>query len=368
MKRAKHDRISRRKFMMQSAAIGVGISSASTSAFGKQADERQTRGADLMSQNSQALLDRFGLKYPIFQAAPGGEALAMAVANAGGMGAISLTWDTPEQAFDLVARMNEATKGNYYANFVLHFEPKTLDKALEAGCPVIQFSWGIPDAEIVSRVRGAHAKLGIQVSSKLNVEKALEQDPDFLICQGLEAGGHVQAMSSLNDTLEEVLAMSGDVPVVAAGGISTGHDIRRVMRAGAAGAVLGTRFMATQESDAHDVYKESLVDANDDSTAYTICFNRDWNAAHRVLRNRTFLDWEAEGCPNIGSKPREDDVVADHPIFGPAMRYETVPPMQGHVGALEEMAMYAGEGVGKVNDLPTANELIARLWNEFQNT
>ena len=85
------------------------------------------------------------------------------------------------------------------------------------------------------------------------------------------------------------------------------------------------------------------------------------------MRNSTFLDWEAEGCPGIGSKPGEDDVVADHPIFGPAMRYETVPPMQGHKGALEEMAMYAGQGVGKVNDLPTASNLIVRLWDEFEN-
>jgi nitronate monooxygenase len=368
MKQTKDGRRSRRNFMMQSAAMSVGISGASISAFGQQADERQPKGVGVVSENSRALLDRFGLKYPIFQAAPGGEALAVAVANAGGMGAISLTWDTPEQVFDLVTRMNEATKGNYYANIVLHFEPRTLDKALEAGCPVVQFSWGIPDTEVVSRIRSADARLGIQVSSRLNAKKALERDPDFLICQGLEAGGHVQAMSPLNDTLQEVLEMSGDVPVVAAGGISTGHDIRRVINAGASGALLGTRFMATQESDAHDVYKDSLVDANDDSTAYTICFNRDWNAAHRVLRNSTFLDWEAEGCPDAGSKPREDDVVADHPIFGPAMRYETVPPMQGHEGALEEMAMYAGEGVGKVNDLPTASDLITRLWNEFENT
>jgi nitronate monooxygenase len=368
MNKAKQDRISRRSFLVKGGALSIGIPGASIAAVDQQTDERHTRGAGILSDSSRILLDRFGLKYPIFQAAPGGEALAIAVADAGGMGAISLTWDTPEQAFDLVTRMNEATNGNYYANIVLHFEPKTLDKALEAGCPVIQFSWGIPDTETVFKIRSAYAKLGIQVSSSLNAKKALEHGPDFLICQGLEAGGHVQAMAPLEDTLREVLEMSGDIPVIAAGGISTGHDIRRVMNIGASGALLGTRFMATQESDAHDIYKESLVDASDKSTAYTICFNRDWNAAHRVLRNSTFLEWEADGCPGAGSKPREDDVVAEHPIFGPAMRYETVPPMQGHQGAPEEMAMYAGVGVGNVNDLPTTKDLIARLWNEFENT
>lgn len=363
----KGDHVSRRHFIRQSAALGVGISGVSIPAFGQQANEGHTREGVVMSENRRQLLTRFGLKYPIFQAAPGGEALAVAVANSGAMGAISLTWDSPEQTFELVSRMNEATKGNYYANYVLHFEPKTLDKALEAGCPIIQFSWGIPNKGVVARVREAGAKLGIQVSSKRNAEKALALDPDFLICQGLEAGGHVQATAALGATLLEVLELAHDVPVVAAGGISTGHDIRRVINAGASGAVLGTRFMATQESDAHDIYKSSLLNAGEDSTAYTICFNRDWNAAHRVLRNSTFLDWEAEGCPDTGNKPREDDVVADHPIFGPAKRYETVPPMQGHEGAPEEMAMYAGQGVSMVNDLPTANELIVRLWNEFEN-
>jgi nitronate monooxygenase len=368
MKTIKVDRISRRKFMVQGAALSAGISGVPNSASGHQADERQTNGRGVLSEKNQEFLNRFGLKYPIFQAAPGGEALAVEVANSGAMGAISLTWDSPDQVFELVTRMNEATKGNYYANYVLHFEPSSLDNALEAGCPIIQFSWGVPNPKIVSRIRDADAKLGIQVSSRLNAEKALERQPDFLICQGLEAGGHVQAMSPLNETLQEVLELSRGVPVLASGGISTGHDIRVVLNAGALGAVLGTRFMATRESDAHDIYKESLVDADEDSTAYTICFNRDWNATHRVLRNSTFLEWEAEGCPDSGSKPGEDDMIADHPVFGPAMRYETVPPMQGHEGAPEKMAMYAGQGVGNVNDLPTANDLVARLWTEFENT
>jgi nitronate monooxygenase len=360
--------MSRRKFMRQSAVLSLGLAGTPISTLGQQPVDSRTKEGRTLNENSQEMLTRFGLKYPIFQAAPGGEALAVAIANSGAMGAVSLTWDTPEQTFDVVTRMNEATEGNYYANYVLHFEPKTLDRALEAGCPIIQFSWGIPKKHIVAKVRNAGARLGIQVSSKLNAEKAMELDPDFLICQGLEAGGHVQATLPLADTLQDVLRLAGATPVLVAGGISTGQDLRLALESGASGAVLGTRFMATKESDAHDVYKNSLVEASEDSTVYTICFNRDWNAAHRVLRNSTFLDWEAEGCPDTGSKPKEDDVVAEHPVFGKAMRYETVPPMQGHEGALEEMAMYAGQGVGQVNDLPSAGELLERLWREFERS
>lgn len=320
-----------------------------------------------LSENSRLLLDQFNLEYPIFQAAPGGEELAIAVSNSGGMGAVGLSWDSEKHAVATVKRMCEATNGNYYANYVLHFEPETLNKVLDAGCRIIQFSWGIPSKNIVAGIRNADARFGVQVTSKLNAKKALEHDPDFLICQGLEAGGHVQATSPLFTTLQDILELAGNIPVLAAGGISTGNDIRQAINAGASGVILGTRLMATRESDAHDAYKKILVDASEGSTVFTVCFNRDWKAVHRVLINRTFLDWEAEGCPSTGSKPREDDVVADHPVFGKAMRYESMPPMKGHEGALEEMALYAGEGVHKVNDLPSAHELLVRLWAEFEN-
>lgn len=358
---------SRRGFIQKTAALTVGMA-ASAGATGGQlpGDPGGEQMVDVLDK-SEAIKSQFSLKYPIFQAAPGGEALAIAVANSGAMGAVSLSWSTPEHTFDLIKRMNEATAGNYYANFVLHFETTSLDKALEAGCPHVQFSWGIPDEETVRKIRAAGAGLGIQVSSGPSTVEALERDPDFLICQGLEAGGHVQATAELRPSLTAVLEAAGDVPVLAAGGISNGHDVRRIMEQGASGAVLGTRLMATRESDAHDVYKQQLLDADNDSTIYTICFNRDWNAMHRVLRNSTTRDWEAEGCPNMGSKPGESDVVADHPEFGPAMRYETIPPMVGHAGNLDEMAMYAGQGVGDVNDLPPAAELIERIWKEFEN-
>ena len=184
----KKDTTSRRNFIKKSAALGIGISAAPLSVAGDQTDEQSHKGRGSLTTKSQELLDRFNLKYPIFQAAPGGEELAAAVANSGGMGAVALSWDTDEQAVAIVSRLNQATNGNYYANYVLHFEPRSLDKVLDTGCPIVQFSWGIPDESMVTRIRNAGAKLGIQISSLQNAEKALEHDPDFLICQGLEAG------------------------------------------------------------------------------------------------------------------------------------------------------------------------------------
>lgn len=362
-----HNNTSRRSFMKNSAAIGVGLSVASASASTPALPGNDAQRKSALSEQSKKLLRDFGLKYPIVQAAPGGADLAVAVANAGGMGAVSLGWSSPDGAFDTVTKMNAATQGNYYANYVLHFDPVSLDKALEAGCPTVQFSWGIPNRIIVSKIRAAGARLGVQVSSRLGAEKALALNPDFLIAQGLEAGGHVQATSSLSDALQEILELADIVPVIASGGISTGHDIRRVLNSGASAAILGTRFMATKESNGHDAYKTALVKAGESDTTYTNCFNRDWDATHRVLKNDTFLNWEAEGCPLKEGKPGEEDIVATHPQMGGVTRYSIMYPVAGHEGTVEDQAMYAGQGVQDIDDTPSAGDLIKRLWSEFNN-
>lgn len=357
---------SRRNFLKTSSIATLGL----TTAFGassKESEATEKKEPGVLNESSKKLLALFNLKYPIFQAAPGGEDLAITIANAGGMGALSLGWYSPEESHEMVLKVKNATKGNFYANYVLHLGTDSLDKALEAGCRTIQFSWGIPKAEMVKRIRAAGARLGIQVSSKLNTEAALERNPDFIICQGLEAGGHNQGTSYIADVLGEVVEAASGVPVLVAGGISTGHDMRTVMQQGAAGVVMGTRFMATQESDAHNLYKKRLVEAGEKSTVYTNCFNLEWNAMHRVLRNDTFNKWEAQGCPLPGNKPGENDIVATHPVWGSIKRYSSGSPFPDMTGDIEDMAMYAGEGVSRVNEILLASELIGRIWQEFEN-
>lgn len=320
-----------------------------------------------LNESSKRLLSLFNLKYPFFQASPGGEILAIAMAKAGCMGSIQLTWEEPEDAYQIVLRLNKETKGNYYANYVLHFEPMSFGKAIEAGCKNFQFSWGLPDNEIVSKIKSIEGKFGVQVSSKLNAEKALDLKPDFLFCQGIEAGGHVQGTQYQQDVLPDVLKLAGEVPVLVSGGVSTGADIRKYLKIGAAGVVMGTRLIATKESDMSDFYKQKLVDAGENSTVYTNCFNNSWDAMHRVLRNSTFLKWEAAGCPLKGKKPGEGEVIAKGASGYDIIRYSGHEPTQGVTGDLEAMIMYAGEGVTLVKDIPSAGDLIERLWKEFEN-
>ena len=134
---------------------------------------------------------------------------------------------------------------------------------------------------------------------------------------------------------------------------------------GAAGAMLGTRFVATVESRAHDVYKHRILSSRGDDTALTICFDGGWsNAPHRVLRNGTLEGWESAGCPSPGRRPGEQDAIADSSTGDPILRYEDTAPKVGMTGQLEEMALYCGTGAGKINDIPSAGELVRRLWSD----
>jgi NAD(P)H-dependent flavin oxidoreductase YrpB (nitropropane dioxygenase family) len=183
---------------------------------------------------------------------------------------------------------------------------------------------------------------------------------DFLICQGTEAGGHVQSTTPLHDLLPAVVEASDGIPVIAAGGLATREDVTRVLSWGASGAMLGTRFVATQESRAHPLYKAALLEGTE--TALTVCFSGGWaQAAHRVLRNATIEAWEAAGSPPEGARPGEGEVVAQAASGEPILRYEDTAPRVGMTGNIAAMCLYAGTGVGKITDLPSASAVVAVL-------
>jgi nitronate monooxygenase len=209
--------------------------------------------------------------------------------------------------------------------------------------------------------------MGVQVTNAAGAQRAIDLGADFLICQGVEAGGHVQSTTPLSELLPRVVETAHGLPVIAAGGIGDGADIARALRAGAAAAMLGTRFVATQESRAHDAYKRRLLDATASDTALTVCFDGGWPyAAHRVLRNPTLERWEAAGSPPAPHRPGEGDLLGHTPTKEPIFRYEDTAPRQGFTGDVLEMCLYAGTSCAAIHDLPPAADLVARLWAECE--
>src|SRR5437667_7100281 len=205
---------------------------------------------------------------------------------------------------------------------------------------------------------------GMQVTSKESARAALDLGADYLVCQGTEAGGHVQASRGLYEALPKVLEEAKQKPVIASGGIGNGEGIRKALLAGASAAMLGTRFVATIESNGHPVYKQAILAAHAQDTALTVCFQDGWPATHRALRNRTFVLWDAAGCPPPGKRPGEGESIATRPDGTKVLRYDWRSPFRGMEGAVTECALYAGLSVGFIKDLPAAGELVERLWQE----
>lgn len=283
------------------------------------------------------------------------------VSESGGLGTLALSWTEPAMAAKLVKQVKARTSAAFAANFVLSFEPLALTAALEAGVPVVTFSWGLP-GPLVKTVHSFGAAVGVQVGTIEGARCALDSGCDFVICQGIEAGGHVQSSTPLRALLPRVTDYVRTIPICAAGGLTDRSDIEEVVSLGARAAMLGTRFVASTESRAHPAYKAALLAADSRDTVVTGCFDGDWPyALHRVLRNTTLLTWETAGCPPTGRRPGDGDVVATRKSGTSVRRYDDAPPDADMQGDVLACCLYAGAGVGKITGIQSARELVRDL-------
>src|SRR2546422_537644 len=120
--------------------------------------------------------------------------------------------------------------------------------------------------------------------SKEEAQAAVDSGCDLVIAQGIEAGGHIRGKIGLIALLDRVLS-SIDVPVIAAGGISSGRAMAAALAAGASAVRVGTRFAASEEAGPHPVYAKAMINAEAQDTVFTEEFSTGWpNAPHRVIR------------------------------------------------------------------------------------
>lgn len=325
---------------------------------------------------STPLRDVLDIDHPIVQAPIGSATrpeLAAAVSNAGGLGTLAVTWRPPEQAAEFVERTAGLTDAPFAVNVVLDPDAKEvttedhLDAVLGAGVPLVSFSFGHA-APYIERVHEAGAKALVTVGSADDAERAADAGADVIVAQGWEAGGHVQSQVAtlpLVPRVDDVV----DVPVVAAGGIADGRGVAAVLAAGADGAWLGTRFVATEEAAVEPLYRERVVGADETDTVYSELFDGGWNGVpHRVIRNSTVEAWENAGRPESGERPGEGEVVAAYPGGVPIERYGDDLPMEGVEGDLEALALYAGQSSGLTEDVRPAAAVVEELVEAAEST
>lgn len=314
---------------------------------------------------SSVFVETFGTKAPLIQgpmSGTSGPALVAAVANAGGLGMLPVWGRSVADAQSMIAETRALTDGPFGVNLRSDF--KQLDHiamAAGSGAPIIHLFWGDPGPSAAA-VRAANATLIVTVDDADAAKAALDAGAAALIAQGVEAGGHVLSETPRDELLSTVLDLAGAVPVIAAGGLSTSGDVARVVAAGAAGALCGTRFVASDEADAHDAYKQALINAGANATVRTKVFDIGWpDAPLRALRNSTYDMWEAAGCPESGQRPGEGDIVMTFSNGEGLPRYHAMAPKRGMSGEFEAAVMYAGTGVESVRDIRPAADIVAEL-------
>ena len=130
---------------------------------------------------------------------------------------------------------------------------------------------------------------------------------------------------------------------------------------GADGVVLGTRFLATIESNAHPLYKKRVLEANEEDTVRTTLFGYGWpNAPHRTIRTAFVEEW-------LGKEERGNESRPDEPVIGetriggqpvPVVRFKGFPPSKDARGDIKSMSLLAGQGVGLVSDIKPAATIV----------
>jgi nitronate monooxygenase len=290
--------------------------------------------------------------------------LVAGVSNAGALGMLSVTWRTPEEIRSLLRRIRELTDKPFGVNLVLAWNMRQrLEVCLEENVPVVSFFWGDP-SPFLGNVHQTGAVAMLTVGSAGDARIALDQGVDILVAQGWEAGGHVIGSVATLPLVPSVVDAAKGAPVVAAGGIADGRGLAAVLALGAAGAWIGTRFVASQEALAHAEYQERVVRAEATDTVYTTLFNVGWeDAPHRVLRNSTVAAWEDAGSPAT-DRPGEGEPVARLPDGTQAVRYSDYEPAAGVEGEVEALAHYAGQSAGLVSEVQPAGVIVRQIAEE----
>ena len=313
-----------------------------------------------------ALTERLGIDLPIIQAPMGGAVgprMVAAVSNAGGVGML-VPWRAKAETVQQQIRETRAlTSRPFGVNLVLDFpQEERLDVCLEEHVPIISFFWGDPSA-LAPRAKARGAIVLHTVGSAAEAKRAVHAGVDIVVAQGWEAGGHVRGTVATLPLVPAVVDAVAPVPVVAAGGIADGRGLAAALALGAAGAWIGTRFLASEEATIHPRYRERLLAARETDTVYLKdLFDVRWpNAPHRALRNHTVEAWEAAGCPTSGKRPGEGEVIARSRSAGDVVRYQSYTPGADAEGDIDALSLWAGQGVSLVSKVQPAGDIVREI-------
>ena len=288
-----------------------------------------------------------GVQYPIFlagMAAISGPQLVAAVANAGGFGVLGGLRLAPLMLRRWLRETRALTDQPFGVNVVPQFGgPEVFEAQFQVILqerPSILSLFYAEDysADMIPRAKDAGMIVMVQTGTAALARKAIAHGADIIVAQGSEGGGHLnRGTIGLMSLLPAILDCAQGRPVLAAGGITTRQDVRAAMILGASGVLVGTAFLASEESNAHPLYKQKILEASTDDTEYRTGYSFGWTygTPHRVIPNRD--KWNVLRLVGGGARAIDKDRMA------------------------RKLSLYAGQGVGKIHSIVPAAERVAEL-------
>lgn len=297
-----------------------------------------------------------GIDHPVVQAGMSGDTspdLVAAVSNAGALGVLGASSTQGRDIPEAVAAIRHRTDRPFGLNLLLHgIDDDQLQAVLEARPAVLSTAWPRDDQDLARIFASAHEH-GIKVMHMVptlpDAIKAAEAGADVIVAQGTDGGGHIGLVGTVV-IVPMVARAVAPVPVLGAGGIADGRGLAAMLALGAAGVLVGTRFLATTEAPMHPGLKQMIIASDGADTVVTDMADQmvgvEWpGAVERVNRNRLVERWL--GRTNE-LRRRRHEVVS-------AMREAK------RRGDGAEAIVYYGQSAGLIGEVVPAGQVVADM-------
>ena len=304
------------------------------------------------------LCDLLEIEHPIMLAGMGGVSyaeLAAAVSNAGGYGVLGMAGRSPDFIRDEMRKVRTLTQRPFGVD-LLAASPESLtasvDIIIAEGASSFVAGLGVP-MPIMEKLKHAGLKVMVVCGAVKHAVKAEQAGCDAVICQGGEGGGHTGLVGTLPLIAQVVEQVK--VPVVGAGGLYDGRGLAAVLALGAVGVWMGTRFIASKEAHAGGLYRETILEASDESTIRTKSYS---GKPMRVKKNLWTEDWES----------RPQDIQPFPMQAGISSRAGAMGGIGGQIEGLDpDKSCFAmGQSAGGVRDVLPAGEIVRRIVAEAE--
>jgi enoyl-[acyl-carrier protein] reductase II len=304
------------------------------------------------------LCDLLRIEHPILLAGMGGVSyapLAAAVSNVGGYGVLGMAGTSPDFIRDQMRQVKSLTDKPFGVD-LLAATPDALTASVEViieeGASSFVAGLGVP-TPIIEKLKAAGLKVMVVCGAVKHAVKAEAAGCDAVICQGGEGGGHTGLVGTLPLVAQAVEAVN--IPVVAAGGLHDGRGLAAALALGAQGVWMGTRFIASAEAHAGDLYRQAVIAATDEDTVRTRCYS---GKPMRVKKNPYVEDWEGRPA-DIQPFPQQAMVsIRNGAMGGIGGQIEGLDP--------DKSCFAMGQSAGGIHDAPPAGEIVARLMVEAE--